>query len=143
MKLSSPAFEHNAFIPAKFSCRGEGVNPPLSIEGIPGETKSLALIVDDPDAPSGDFVHWVVYGIAVITRIEENTIPGKQGINSSGNLNYVSPCPPTGVHRYFFKVYALDKMLDLDEGINKRNLERAMSGHILDKAELVGLYQRK
>lgn len=142
MKLSSPVFEHNAFIPAKFTCQGEGVNPPLSIKGIPEKTKSLAIIIDDPDAPSGDFVHWVVYDIAVIEKIEENSIPGKQGANSAGNLNYVSPCPPTGVHRYFFKVYALDKMLDLGEGINKRNLENAMAGHILDKAQLIGLYQR-
>ena len=143
MQLSSPVFEHNAFIPVKFTCTGEGVNPPLSIEGIPKETKSLALIVDDPDAPSGDFVHWVVYDIAVTGAIKENSIPGKQGINSAGNLNFVGPCPPTGVHRYFFKVYALDKILNLNGVVSKTVLEKAMTGHILNKAELIVLYQRR
>ena len=143
MKLSSPEFEHKAFIPVKFTCGGEGINQPLFIEGIPKEAKSLALIVDDPDAPSGDFVHWVVYDIPVTGRINENSVPGKQGINSAGDVNYVPPCPPTGVHRYFFKIYALDKILNLDERASKPDLESAISGHILDKAELVGLYQRK
>ena len=143
MKLSSPAFAHNTFIPLKFTCEGQRINPALAIEGIPKEAKTLALIVDDPDAPSGDFVHWVVYDIAITSRIEEDSIPGKQGANSAGNQNYVSPCPPTGVHRYFFKIYALDKMLNLDNGLSKIDLEKAMSGHILDKAELVGLYQKQ
>lgn len=143
MRISSPAFEHNAFIPVKFSCQGKGVNPPLAIEGVPKETKSLALIVDDPDAPGGDFVHWVVYNAPVIGRVEENSVFGKQGVNSSGRLDYVSPCPPTGVHRYLFKIYALDTLLDLKAGISKADLESAMVGHILDQAQLVGLYQKK
>lgn len=143
MKLTSPAFEHNAFIPKKFTCQGEGINPSLLIENIPKEAKSLALIVDDPDAPGGDFVHWVVYDIALVNQIKENSIPGKQGVNSLGRSEYVSPCPPTGVHRYFFKIYALDKVLNLKEGISKYDLEKAMSGHILEKAELTGLYQKK
>jgi len=119
------------------------VNPPLSIEGIPKGAKSLVLIVDDPDAPGGDFVHWVVFDIPITTRIDENSIFGKQGVNSLGELGYVSPCPPTGVHRYFFKIYALDAILNLNEGISKQDLETAMAGHILDKAELVGRYQKK
>ncbi len=143
MRITSEAFEHNAFIPVKFTCQGKGANPPLSIERVPKETKSLALIVDDPDAPGGDFVHWVVYDAPVTERIEENTVFGKQGINSSGKPGYVSPCPPTGVHRYFFKVYALDTLLNLKAGISKSDLEFAMAGHILDKAQLVGLYQKK
>ena len=143
MRLSSPAFEHNGPIPAKFTCQGEGVNPALIIEGIPSETKSLALIMDDPDAPSGDFVHWIVYDIPVTASIEENSIPGKQGANSSGRTNYASPCPPTGTHRYFFKIYALDKMLSLEKGLSKPDLEKAISPRILDKAELIGLYKKK
>ena len=143
MKLSSPEFEHKAFIPQKFTCQGKGVNPGLVIEGIPSEAKSLALIMDDPDAPGGDFVHWVLYNIPVTSRIEEDTILGKQGLNSLGRLGYVSPCPPTGVHRYFFKVYALDKMLNYDEGLSKSELEKEIFAHLLDKTELIGLYQKK
>jgi Raf kinase inhibitor-like YbhB/YbcL family protein len=143
MKLTSPEFEHKTSIPKKFTCQGKGVNPELIIEGIPGEAKSLALIIDDPDAPGGDFVHWVLYDIPVISRIEENTIPGKQGLNSLGRLGYVSPCPPTGVHRYFFKIYALDKMLNYDQGLSKTEIEKEISSHLLDKAELIGLYQKE
>ena len=143
MRLSSPAFEHNAFIPLKFTCQGESINPKLIIEEIPLETKSLALIMDDPDAASGDFVHWVVYDIAVTSNIEENSIPGKEGVNSSGGSDYVGPCPPTGAHHYFFKVYALDKMLNLGKGLRKPDLEKAIGPHILAKAELIGLYKKK
>jgi Raf kinase inhibitor-like YbhB/YbcL family protein len=143
MKLSSPAFKHNAFIPPKFTCQGEGVNPALLIENIPEKTQSLALIVDDPDAPMGMWVHWVVFDIPLINRIEENSIPGKQGRNDFGRNDYGGPCPPSGTHRYFFKIYALDKMLNLKEGISKPSLEGAMLGHILDQAELIGLYEKK
>ena len=146
MRLSSLAFENNTSIPFKFTCQGEGVNPPLVIENIPKNTQSLALIVDDPDAPGGasaPFVHWVVYDIPVIDRIKENSVPGKQGSNNGGGIDYVGPCPPSGTHRYFFKIYALDKIFNLDEGISKSSLESAMLGHILDQAELVGLYKKK
>jgi len=143
MKLSSPEFEHRASLPRKFTCQGKAVNPALIIENIPPEAKSLALIMDDPDAPGGDFVHWVVYDIPVTSRIEENIIPGKQGLNSLGKLGYVSPCPPTGTHRYFFKIYALDKMLNYDPGLSKAELEKEISVHLLDKAELIGLYQKQ
>ncbi len=142
MKLSSPEFEQKAFIPQRFTCQGKGVNPALIIEGIPEQAKSLALIMDDPDAPGGDFVHWVLYDIALTSRIEENTVPGKQGINSLGRIGYVSPCPPTGVHRYFFKIYALDKILNLNQGLSKSELEKEIAAHLLDKAELIGLYQK-
>lgn len=143
MKLTSPAFENNQYMPAKFTCDAEEVSPPLVIEGIPEGAKSLALIVDDPDAPVGTWVHWVVYDIPVISRIEENSIPGTQGINDSKPGNYGGPCPPSGTHRYFFKIYTLDQELNLKEGISKKDLEKAMQGHILDKAELVGLYKRR
>lgn len=142
MKLSSPAFENNQFIPQGFTCNGSNVNPPLIIEGIPKEARSLALIVDDPDAPMGAWVHWVVYDIPPLERIEEDSIPGEQGINDFGRENYGGPCPPSGTHRYFFKIYALDKLLGLSAGAGKSVLENAMQGHILAQAELVGLYKK-
>jgi Raf kinase inhibitor-like YbhB/YbcL family protein len=143
MKLTSPEFEHNQFIPRKFTCEGDDVNPALIIEDVPKEAKSLALIIDDPDASMGTWVHWVVFDIPVKNRIEENNIPGKQGINNAGHKNYHGPCPPSGVHRYFFKLYALDTLLNLKEGISKGGLEKAMQGHILAEAELIGLYKRR
>lgn len=143
MRLSSPAFENNKFIPRKYSGLGGDINPPLVIENIPDGTKSLALIVDDPDAPMGTWVHWVVFDIPVITKIEEDSVPGKLGITNSGKRDYHGPCPPSGTHRYFFKIYALDKTLGLKEGIDAKTLEKAMQGHILDKAELVGLFKRE
>ena len=142
MKITSPDFKHNEFIPRKFTCQGEDINPALIIESIPKEAKSLAMIVDDPDAPMGTWVHWVVYDIGVVERIEENSIPGKQGSNNFGRKNYGGPCPPSGTHRYFFKIYALDQMLNLKEGLSKQELEKAMQGHILEKAELIGLYRK-
>ncbi|WP_457570665.1 YbhB/YbcL family Raf kinase inhibitor-like protein [Desulfovulcanus sp.] len=142
MKITSPEFEHNSLIPKRFTPQGADVNPALIIEGIPEGAKSLALIVDDPDAPMGTWVHWVVFDIPVISRIDEDSIPGRQGVNDFGRRDYGGPCPPFGTHRYFFKIYALDKELNLKEGIRKRELERAMQGHILDKAELIGLYKK-
>ena len=142
MNLSSPDFKDNGFIPNKFTCAGPDINPALLIENIPQGTKSLALIVDDPDASMGIWTHWVVYDIPVALRIEENSIPGKQGINDSGTLNYHGPCPPSGTHRYLFKIYALDKMTGLKEGASKKELENIMQGHILDKAQLTGLYKK-
>lgn len=142
MRISSPEFENNQVMPKRLSCQGDDVNPLLIIDGIPKETKSLALIVDDPDAPSGIWVHWLVYDMPVVSRIEENSIPGKQGINSASQKNYHGPCPPSGTHRYFFKIFALDKILNLNEGLTKEELEQAIDGHILDKAELLGLYKK-
>lgn len=142
MKITCPDFKNNEYLPKKFTCDGTQVNPALTIENIPGNAKSLALIVDDPDAPSGTFVHWVVFDIPVTDTIDENSIPGKQGVNTTGELNYVGPCPPSGTHRYFFKLYALDAMLNLKEGITKQELEAAMKGRILAQAELIGLYKR-
>lgn len=143
MEIISPAFGNNQPIPKKYTCQGDDINPPLKLANIPEGAKSLALIVDDPDAPGGMWVHWVVFDIPVISEISENTIPGKQGINDFGRKNYGGPCPPSGTHRYFFKIYALDSKLNLREGINKENLENAMGPHILDKAELIGLYEKR
>lgn len=142
MELTSPEFENNKPIPSKFTCEGKDVNPQLEIADIPKETKSLALIMDDPDAPMGTWVHWVVYDIPIIFRIEENSVPGTPGINNSGKRAYHGPCPPSGTHRYFFKLYALDRMLDLPQGLSKGALEKAMQGRILAEAQLIGLYKR-
>jgi Raf kinase inhibitor-like YbhB/YbcL family protein len=142
MKLTSPEFKDNSNIPSKFTCEGEDINPALVIENIPQGTKSLALIVDDPDAPAKTWVHWVVFDIPPVNRIEENSVPGKQGINDFGRLDWGGPCPPSGTHRYFFKIYALDTMLALKEGAGKKALERDMEGHILGRAELIGLYKK-
>ena len=142
MKLTSPSFGHRQSIPSKFTCEGNDVNPSLTIEEIPAGTKSLALIVDDPDAPMGTWVHWVVFNIPVTKAIAENSVPGTQGHNDFGRKEYGGPCPPSGTHRYFFKLYALDTLLDLREGTDKRTLERAMQGHILSSAELIGLYKK-
>ena len=143
MKIFSPDFQHNQAIPPKFTCEGDDLNPELVISDIPEEAKSLALIVDDPDAPMGMWVHWVVYNIPpTLSRIAEHSIPGKQGTNDFGRLNYGGPCPPSGEHRYFFKLYALDATLNLKEDATKKQLEEAMKGHILNKAELVGRYRK-
>ena len=143
LKIKSPAFEANKPIPKKYSCDGNDINPPLTIEGIPKEAKTLALIVDDPDAPSGTFDHWIVWNIPASTsKIGENTIPGKEGLNGARQSSYMGPCPPGGTHRYFFKVYALDAELNLGINSKKKDVEKAMQGHILAKGELVGLYSR-
>ena len=142
MKLTSPVFKNNNFIPSEYSCEGQDINPPLTIEGLPQDTKSLALIVDDPDASMGTWVHWVVYNIEPVDKIEENTVPGAEAINNSGRFVYHGPCPPSGTHRYFFKVYALDTKIQ-DKVKDKADLEKLMKGHILASAELVGLYKRK
>jgi len=142
LKVTSSAFKNNGLIPVKYTCDGDDVNPPLKIEGIPKEAKSLALIVDDPDAPMGTWVHWVVWNILVTEKIEENSIPGVEGLNSSGKHSYHGPCPPSGMHRYFFKVYALDIKLDINTNSKKENVERVMEGRILAKGEIVGLYGR-
>jgi Raf kinase inhibitor-like YbhB/YbcL family protein len=142
LQVSSPAFDANGYIPAKYSCEGQSVNPPISIKGIPAGTNSLALIVDDPDAPKGNFDHWIIWNIDPGATISENTAPGIEGKNGRGENKYTGPCPPTGVHHYHFKVYALDRKLDLKADASKAELETAMKGHELARGELVGLYQK-
>jgi Raf kinase inhibitor-like YbhB/YbcL family protein len=147
MKISSPAFENGASIPQKYACDGESASPPLEFSGVPEEAKSLALIMDDPDAPvSGGFVHWVVFDMdPAISGIAENAKPasGTEGTGSSGRPGYTSPCPPSGAHHYHFKLYALDINLGLDSSAAREDVEKAMEGHILDQAELIGLYQKQ
>ena len=141
--VKSPSFQPNTLIPKKYSCDGEDMNPPLTIEGVPKESKSLALIVDDPDAPGGTFDHWVVWGIPPsTTKIAEHSVPGIEGLNGSRQKGFMGPCPPSGTHRYFFKVYALDTALKLGAKTTKRDLEKAIQNHILGKGELIGLYHR-
>ena len=142
LSVASPAFEDNSPIPPKYTCQGENINPPISIEHIPADTKSLVLIVDDPDAPGGNFDHWIVWNILPTETILENTIPGTEGKNDYGINHYKGPCPPSGTHRYFFKVYALDTMLDLKSGNDKKTVEKAMQQHILASGELIGLYKK-
>lgn len=145
MKLTSSAFENNQSIPEKYSCDGENINPPLVISEVPENTKSLSLIVDDPDAPAGIWVHWIVINIdPKTTLISENTVPVNsiEGTTSFGKPGYGGPCPPSGTHRYFFKLYALDTKLTLDQNAKKEDVEKAMQGHIVGQAELIGLYSR-
>jgi Raf kinase inhibitor-like YbhB/YbcL family protein len=146
LRISSSAFEDNGNIPAKYTCDGMDVNPPLKIENAPGEARSLALIVDDPDAPRGIWVHWVVWNIDPKTvEIGENAVPkgSVQGMNDFEKRDYGGPCPPSGTHRYFFKLYALDTLLNFSSDAGKAGLEKAMKGHILAQAQIVGLYKRK
>lgn len=145
MKLSSAAFENNAMIPAEYTCDGQDISPPLSISGVPTKAKSLALIMDDPDAPGGTFTHWVVWNIPPDKTefIKDEKISFPQGRTSFGDIGYGGPCPPSGVHRYFFKLYALNSMLDLEEESTKKDLERTMTGKIVEQSTLIGKYSRK
>lgn len=145
MKITSPAFQNNANIPLKYTCDGENINPVIDISGVPRNSESLVLIVDDPDAPSGTWTHWIVFNINPTTnRIEENNVPvgSVLGINDFGNIKYDGPCPPSGTHRYYFKLYALDIRLNLPEGSNKEDIENAMEGYILSQTELIGKYSK-
>lgn len=142
VKIFSPEFQNNGMIPKKFTCQGADVSPPLIIEEVPKGAKSLTLIMDDPDAPMGTWDHWIVYDIPVVNEIGEGSIPGTEGLTGWGRTGYGGPCPPSGTHRYFFKLYALDKMLDLKEGASKAEVEAAIQGHILAKTELIGLYRK-
>ena len=154
LTLTSPAFTHNGAMPARLTCDGQDLSPELRWSGLPDETKSLALIVDDPDAPDPaaprmTWVHWVLYNLPpTASSLAEAVAPGalpagtRQGLNDWGRTGYGGPCPPIGRHRYFHKLYALDTVLpDLGKP-TKAALERAMKGHVLASTELVGTYQR-
>jgi Raf kinase inhibitor-like YbhB/YbcL family protein len=146
MKLTSTAFTHNENIPSKYTCDGEDLSPPLTVSGVPASAKSLALIVDDPDAPAGDWVHWTLWNIKPdTTEIVEDKVPqgATEGYTDFGKPGWGGPCPPSGVHHYQFKLYALDSVLDLPATARKADLEKAMKEHSLDSTVLVGLYQRK
>jgi Raf kinase inhibitor-like YbhB/YbcL family protein len=143
MQIASPEFEHEGNIPRRFTCQGEDINPTLQLTGVPAKAISLALIVDDPDAPKGTWVHWVVFNISpTLLTIDANSIPGTEGHNDFGRNHWGGPCPPegTGVHRYYFRLYALDAPLNLSEGATRAQVDKAMAGHILDQAVLMGRY---
>jgi Raf kinase inhibitor-like YbhB/YbcL family protein len=150
ISVFSPAFGNHQPIPAKFTCDGGNVSPPLAISNIPENTKSIVLICDDPDAPGGNWVHWVCYDIPPSVDSLDEMMPdsgplscgGKQGTNDFGRTGWGGPCPPSGVHRYFFKVYALDILLDFQAGKTKKEIEKAIKGHITGRGELIGTYAR-
>ena len=145
--ITNPSFKHENFMPAKFTCDGAGFSPLLKLSGIPGEAQSLALIVDDPDASAGEFAHWVVYNIdPTLNKIPKDRIPrgGVLGVNSAGDQNFFPPCPPpgSGPHRYFYKIYAVDMLLQFEEPPTKETVMDAIKGKILGYGEIMGKYER-
>jgi len=142
LKLLSSAFKDGGDIPRKYTCEGEQVNPSLEIQGVPRQTQTLALIVEDPDTGHGVFDHWLVWNIRPNEPIRENDVPGVYGRNGFGRNGYGAPCPPQGKHRYFFHIYALDAELNLPPGSTKKELQSAMQGHILATADLMGQYEK-
>jgi hypothetical protein len=145
MKITSSAFQQAGNIPSKFTCDGADSSPPLQIGEVPPGAKSLVLVVEDPDAPSGLFTHWIVWNISAQTNaITEGSAPkGAQGTNDFGKSGYGGPCPPSGAHRYYFKIFALDRELDLPPGSKRSQLDAAMKGHVVAQGELMGRYSRK
>jgi Raf kinase inhibitor-like YbhB/YbcL family protein len=145
MKITSSSFQEGANIPSKFTCDGADSSPPLQISDVPSGAKSLALIVDDPDAPGGLFTHWLAWNISPQTAaIGEGSSPqGVHGTNDFGKSGYGGPCPPSGTHRYYFKIFALDRELDLPPGTKRSQLDAAMKGHVVAQGELMGRYARK
>lgn len=151
VQVKSSAFSEGGSIPSKYTCDGQDISPRLAWNTIPDTTKSIALIVDDPDAPRGDWVHWVLYDLPPSLRELPEHVPpeeilgngGRQGMTDFGKIGYGGPCPPSGTHRYFFKVYALDKVLGLNPGATKAQLLSAMEGHILARGQLMGKYSRQ
>lgn len=142
LEVISDAFRQNEKIPVRYTCDGININPSLNLKHIPNEAVSLAIIVDDPDAPNGSFCHWVTWNIPVTHQIKEKEDRGITGMNDFGYHRYSGPCPPSGTHRYFFKLYALDCSFSIPVSCDKNNLEAAMAGHILAFGELEGTYQR-
>jgi Raf kinase inhibitor-like YbhB/YbcL family protein len=145
MQVSSPAFANRRLMPDRYSCRGDNVSPQLMIKGVPPGAASLALVVHDPDAPAGDWTHWTLWNVSPkVTGIAEASVPAGavEGVTDFGRPGYGGPCPPSGTHRYFFGLYALDTMLDLQSAASRADLEAAMEGHVLAKAELVGLFSK-
>ncbi|HTR80282.1 MAG TPA: YbhB/YbcL family Raf kinase inhibitor-like protein [Bacteroidota bacterium] len=150
MKVSSQAFKEGELIPAKYTCDGENISPQVAWTGAPDSTKSFALICDDPDAPRGVWVHWVLFNLPAdakslpenVSRRSTLNNGGRQGMNDSHELGYDGPCPPGGTHRYYFKLYALDAVLSLESGATKAQLLKAMEGHVLSEGQLMGRYTR-
>ncbi len=142
LSIKSPAFGHNDFIPSKYSCDGDNINPEIHIGNLPEDTESLVLIMDDPDAPHGTYDHWLMWNIPPTDKISENSTPGVEGNNSAMRTKYTGPCPPGGLHHYHFKIFALDSKLNLRRGSNKDSLISAMDGHIKAYGKLIGLYRK-
>lgn len=145
MKIKSPDFHNRGEIPAEFTCDGDNISPTLEIDDVPIEAKSLVLVVDDPDAPNGDWSHWLVWNIdPYITLIPENTTPhgAIEGTTDFGSTGYNGPCPPSGVHRYYFKLFALDDIIDLDSDSDKEVLMDEIEDKVIDQATIIGLYRR-
>jgi Raf kinase inhibitor-like YbhB/YbcL family protein len=142
LTVSSPAFAPGELIPATYTCEGKNISPPLTIKNIPSDAKSLALVIEDPDATSGLFVHWIVWNIQPKEIIPENSVPGIEGKNGYSRAKYFGPCPPSGTHRYFFRVFALDTILSIPAGSEYDRLKKAMQKHILAKGEVIGLYSK-
>jgi len=142
LKVTCPDFVNGQEIPSKFTCSGDNINPEINIEGIPENAKSLAVIVDDPDATSGSWVHWIVFNISPTNKIAENSVPGEEGMNDFKKTSYAGPCPPPGkLHRYFFRVYALDYQVSLSFA-TRADLELAMKNHVLAQGSLMGTFER-
>lgn len=145
MRITSSAFESNQSIPDKYTCTGKDINPPLELKDVPQKTESLVLVVDDPDAPSGTWLHWTVWNINPnVKKIEEDSVPpgAVEGMTDFGDPGYGGPCPPSGEHRYRFKLFALNRELNLQEGAEKDELDRAMEDYIIEKDELVAVYSK-
>jgi Raf kinase inhibitor-like YbhB/YbcL family protein len=142
MIITSEAFKDHESIPKKYTGDGQNINPPLKLKNVPIETKSLVLIVEDPDAPIRTWVHWIVWNIPPTVKIKENSIPGTEGINDFREHHYVGPCPPSGTHHYHYKIYALDDLLYINDNATKEKAEKIMSSHIIAFGELTGTYSR-
>jgi hypothetical protein len=142
MIVSSSAFEHGGLIPGRYTCDGENISPPLAFDDVPSTTVSLVLIVDGVDSSSGTMTHWVVWNIDPDEGVDENTVPGVEGLNGFNRISYCGPCPSEGTHKYYFMVYALEARLALITGTGRNEIEDAMQSHVLDKGELMGEYRR-
>jgi len=143
LTITSPNFTENGMIPSKYTCEGESTSPALHITGLPTNTKTLAIVLHDPDAQrEGGFTHWVAFNIDPVADIPEKFTGGIQAMNGANKPGYIGPCPPTGTHHYHFTIYAVDSKLNLESTAGKAELEKALVGHILAKGELVGLYKK-
>jgi len=147
LTIHSPLFADGQKFPKKYACDGENISPPLVISNISENVKSLAILMHDPDAVGGDFTHWIIWNIfpagGTLEILEGEKGLGVEGANDTGQIGYTGPCPPSGTHRYFFKIFALDGIIDLPEGSGRAQLEGAMHGHILDSGEMMATYKRK
>ena len=151
IKITSSAFDEGGIIPSKYTCDGDDISPPLKWDSVPDGTKSIALISDDPDAPMGTWVHWVLYNLPADKRELPEVFPAdeklpdgtRQGVTDFGKTGYGGPCPPSGTHRYYFKIYALDTVIDTSDVLNKKSLLKKMEGHILAQGQLMGKYKRQ